>query len=166
MITIRLAEENDYETLKKMYREFIDTMNQYDPSDDNMDEEVDKWIKKGIKRVSSVIYLAEFEQKIIGFMRLQNKEREDENKCLIQYVKLSDLFVDNMFRNKGTATELLNQAIIWSNENEAAEIVLNVYEANTNARKLYDKHGYHINEKLSFNRIRMVKSLGSSSCTL
>lgn len=142
-----------------MYYLFIENMNQFEPSDCNMEEEVAKWIHNAINKQSSIIYIAEFKKKTIGFIRLQNKERISQESGLINYIKLSDLFVYSAYRNKGVATQLLNQATSWSKENEAREIVLNVYEANTNARVLYLKNGYQINETISLNRMRMVKAL-------
>ncbi len=158
-VTLRIANEKDYEILKKMYCLFIESMNQFDPSDCNMDEEIDKWINNAINKLSSVIYVAEFQEKVIGFTRLQSKERFDKDNNLIKHTKLSDLFVNSEFRNKGVATKLLNQAETWGREKNAVEIVLNVYEANKNARLLYQKNGYQINENISLNRIRMVKTL-------
>lgn len=158
-VNLRIAEKSDYEILKKMYVSFIENMNKFNPSDCNMDEEVDKWINNAINRQFSIIYIAEFEKQTIGFTRLQKKERIDKEYRLINYLKLSDLFVYNAFRNKGVATKLLNQAENWGKENEAIEIVLNVYEANTNAKALYQKNGYQKNESISLNRIRMVKVL-------
>ncbi|MEG1461946.1 MAG: hypothetical protein RSC48_02460, partial [Anaerorhabdus sp.] len=86
------ARFEDYERLKVIYNDFIEDMNQYDPADCNMDDEINNWITNALNKKKSVIYIAEVDGDILGFIRLQNKERLEENKT-IRYIKLSDLFV-------------------------------------------------------------------------
>lgn len=153
---VRQSGFEDYERLKRIYNDFIEDMNQYDSTDCNMDDEINNWINNALNKEKSVIYIAELDEDILGFIRLQKKERSEENNT-IRYIKLSDLFVAPMFRKMGVASRLINQAYIIARENHSTEIVLNVYEANAKAKDFYSKHGFKFHEMLSLNRIRMVR---------
>lgn len=152
------ARFEDYERLKVIYNDFIEDMNQYDPTDCNMDDEINNWITNGLNKKKSVIYIAELDEDILGFIRLQNKERLEENKT-IRYIKLSDLFVAPMFRKIGVASSLINQAYMFARENHSTEIVLNVYETNTKAKDFYVKQDFKFHETLALNRVRMIREL-------
>ncbi|MEG0164471.1 GNAT family N-acetyltransferase [Anaerorhabdus sp.] len=155
---VRQARFEDYERLKVIYNDFIEDMNQYDPTDCNMDDEINNWITNGLNKKKSVIYIAELDEDILGFIRLQNKERLEENKT-IRYIKLSDLFVAPMFRKIGVASSLINQAYMFARENHSTEIVLNVYETNTKAKDFYVKQDFKFHETLTLNRVRMIREL-------
>lgn len=155
---VRQAGFEDYERLKIIYNDFIEDMNQYDPTDCNMDDEINNWITNALNKKKSVIYIAELDEDILGFIRLQNKERLEENKT-IRYIKLSDLFVAPMFRKIGVASSLINQAYMFARENHSAEIVLNVYETNTKAKDFYVKQDFKFHEALTLNRVRMIREL-------
>ncbi|MEA4875569.1 GNAT family N-acetyltransferase [Anaerorhabdus sp.] len=155
---VRQARFEDYERLKVIYNDFIEDMNQYDPTDCNMDDEINNWITNGLNKKKSVIYIAELDEDILGFIRLQNKERLEENKT-IRYIKLSDLFVAPMFRKIGVASSLINQAYMFARENHSTEIVLNVYETNTKAKDFYVKQDFKFHETLALNRVRMIREL-------
>ncbi|MEF9892890.1 MAG: GNAT family N-acetyltransferase [Anaerorhabdus sp.] len=155
---VRQARFEDYERLKVIYNDFIEDMNQYDPTDCNMDDEINNWITNGLNKKKSVIYIAELDEDILGFIRLQNKERLEENKT-IRYIKLSDLFVAPMFRKIGVASSLINQAYMFARENHSTEIVLNVYETNTKATDFYVKQDFKFHETLTLNRVRMIREL-------
>lgn len=133
-------------------------MNQYDPTDCNIDDEINNWITNALNKKKSVIYIAESDGDILGFIRLQNKERLKENKT-IRYIKLSDLFVAPMFRKMGVASCLINQAYIFARENHSTEIVLNVYETNTKAKDFYVKQDFKFHKTLTLNRVRMIREL-------
>ncbi|MFV0550385.1 MAG: GNAT family N-acetyltransferase [Anaerorhabdus sp.] len=141
-----------------MYNDFIEDMNQYDPTDCNIDDEINNWITNALNKKKSVIYIAESDGDILGFIRLQNKERLKENKT-IRYIKLSDLFVAPMFRKMGVASCLINQAYIFARENHSTEIVLNVYETNTKAKDFYVKQDFKFHKTLTLNRVRMIREL-------
>lgn len=133
-------------------------MNQYDPTDCNIDDEINNWITNALNKKKSVIYIAESDGDILGFIRLQNKEFLKENKT-IRYIKLSDLFVAPMFRKMGVASCLINQVYIFARENHSTEIVLNVYETNTKAKDFYVKQDFKFHKTLTLNRVRMIREL-------
>lgn len=133
-------------------------MNQYDPTDCNIDDEINNWITNALNKKKSVIYIAESDGDILGFIRLQNKECLKENKT-IRYIKLSDLFVAPMFRKMGVASCLINQVYIFARENHSTEIVLNVYETNTKAKDFYVKQDFKFHKTLTLNRVRMIREL-------
>jgi RimJ/RimL family protein N-acetyltransferase len=157
--TVRCAEDNDYINLKMLYGDFICDMSQYDPTDFNMDKEMNEWIINAINKIKSIIYVVIFENDIIGFIRLQIKERTDNSNNIIEYIKLSDLYVMPEFRNTGVASSLVHQAMIWGKEKNAFEIVLNVYEANKRAIDFYLNFGFIYHENISLKRIRMIAKI-------
>lgn len=156
---LRDAEEKDVDKLKTLYKEFIYNMSQYDQTDCNMDEEVDQWIVKAVNKKKSVIVVAVYENQIIGFARVQEKERTENGAVPIRYIKLSDLYVVPTFRKMGVGISLVERAKLWGKENKVSEIVLNVYESNTSAMNFYLNLGFAFRATLSLNRIRMTAKL-------
>lgn len=156
MYNLREAKKEDISTLKTLYYYFVLDMNQFEASDSIMDEEVLIWIETALSGEKSIIYVAEKDDVISGFVRLQHKERisGDENK-IIHYAKLSDLYVLPEVRKKGIAKQLINASIHWAKERQLYDMILNVYEKNQAAHNLYKAFGFEDESNLSDSRIRM-----------
>lgn len=156
---IREVMMTDEVALWRLYQEFIEDMNSYDPSDENMDEEVRKWIDRALRKEQSTIVVVCEGDELYGFARVQEKRRVDEHQEEIQYAKLSDLFVSPKARRRRLATKLISASIDWGNERNLSEIILNVYEQNTSARQLYESIGFKEDSKISLGRIRMKRAI-------
>ncbi|MEL6617044.1 MAG: GNAT family N-acetyltransferase, partial [Bacteroidota bacterium] len=57
------------------------------------------------------------------------------------FVFVSDLFVDGLWRGRGLATALLDEARIWAHEVGAREIRAGVLAANARGRGFWDRQG-------------------------
>ena len=130
-------------------------MSQYDEDDCNMDDEIREWLNRAIRKDHSTIWIEEEEGQLIGFARVQDKKREENG--VINYTKLSDLYVSPDSRGKGVASALINRTFQWAKEKKTTEVILNVYEQNTLAQKLYRKIGFRVDCLISGGRIRMKK---------
>ena len=130
-------------------------MSQYDEDDCNMDDEIREWLNRAIRKDHSTIWIEEEEGQLIGFARVQDKKREENG--VINYTKLSDLYVSPDSRGKGVASALINRTFQWAKEKKTTEVILNVYEQNTFAQKLYRKMGFRVECPISGGRIRMKK---------
>ena len=130
-------------------------MSQYDEDDCNMDDEIREWLNRAIRKDHSTIWIEEEEGQLIGFARVQDKKREENS--VINYTKLSDLYVIPDSRGKGVASSLINRTFQWAKEKKTTEVILNVYEQNALAQKLYCKMGFRVDCPISGGRIRMKK---------
>lgn len=92
-----------------------------------------KWISEADK----IYFVAvNSENRIIGYIMCMI------DKVVSNYVSLSDLYVIPEARRDGTARELTNQAISWSKDHDAREIVLAVNKNNLQAIELYESVGF------------------------
>lgn len=152
---IREIQKQDEERLFELYQDFIQAMSEYDKDDCNMDEEIRTWIHRAIRKDHSTIWIEEDRGQVIGFARVQDKKREENG--VIDYTKLSDLYVRPASRGKGVASSLINRAFQWAKEKKTIEVILNVYEQNRVAQKLYRKMGFRVDCPISGGRMRMKK---------
>lgn len=156
MYLLREAKHEDVQTLKRLYRYFVLDMSRFEPSDDNLDDEILFWIETSLIGEKSVIFVAENDKGISGFVRIQQKERKNENgNEIIHYAKLSDLYVLPEARKNGIASKLVNASIDWAKKRKLLDLILNVYEKNEPARALYTSFGFQIDDTISHNRVRM-----------
>ena len=159
MYTIRKAGKSDILKLKDLYDCFVIDMNHYDPTDMSLDADVLSWINNSIDTKDASIFVAEDEGCIIGFIRVQCKERTLDNKEVCHYAKLSDLYVIPEARRTGVANLLTVTSFKWAKDLMLSEIILNVYERNIAARNLYESIGFINDDNISGGRIRMKRIL-------
>jgi GNAT superfamily N-acetyltransferase len=151
---IRTAQREDEKKLFQLYQEFIVAMSQFDGDDDcNMDDEIREWIDRALLQEKSIILICERETTFVGFARVQSKQREENG--VVNYGKLSDLYIIPEARRTGYAEHLIHASKEWALQQGVTEMILNVYEQNESARKLYKKCGYVEDSKISLGRIRM-----------
>ncbi len=135
-------------------------MNQFDPSDTNMEDEILSWIETALDGESAIILVSEDDQGINGFARTQQKERtSDTTSETINYAKLSDLYIAPHARRRGIACKLIHASIDWAKDQQLTEMILNVYEKNSSAHTLYKSFGFQDDCAISLGRIRMHYSL-------
>jgi ribosomal protein S18 acetylase RimI-like enzyme len=61
-----------------------------------------------------------------------------------RYAVINNLVVDEGYRRKGIARELMTQAEAWAVEKGASSVELSVYKFNRDAQMLYEKLGYEV----------------------
>ena len=71
---------------------------------------------------SNVIFVAEYENKLIGSITLIIEQKFIHN--LSKYVRIEDVIVDNNYKNKGIGTKLVSYAIQYSKNIGAFKITL------------------------------------------
>ncbi|MFO8019395.1 MAG: GNAT family N-acetyltransferase [Promethearchaeia archaeon] len=82
-----------------------------------------------------------FKKKIIGFI-IVIKDRKDR-------ANIINFLIDDPFRNKGYGSFLLDETIKRIRKNSSIKsIVLNVHIDNPHAIRVYEKFGFHIQEKI------------------
>lgn len=64
------------------------------------------------------------------------------------YLWINELFVDEMFRNRGVATEILRYIDDWSKENQIVYISCVTGDGNKEAKSLYQKSGFTLSPSL------------------
>ena len=85
------------------------------------------------------LYLAEDNKKIIGYIYGYLK-KDDTNKNKTAY--LDALFIDNDYREKGIANNLIKAFKKWAKENKCSNIEVNVCSNNIKAKNLYLKNNF------------------------
>ena len=88
-------------------------------------------INKDINLISKLLYVITNNERVIGFISLNNFQDEME---------ILDIVIDKNYRNQGNGYDLLDYVL---NENKK-KCFLEVNENNSNAIKLYEKLGFNV----------------------
>jgi len=102
------------------------------------------FLLENINTPNNLFLIAELEKNIIGIVHCYIQETKNHPiKKDKKIAVLSDLYVDENYRNKGIAQKLINKALetikeIWI----VNDVVLNVFNENQEAIKLYEKSGF------------------------
>ena len=97
-----------------------------------------------INTSNNLILLAECENTIVGVLHCYIQETKNHPIKVDNIVAiLSDLFVDENYRNKGFANQLIQTALTTiKNDWLINDVLLNVFNGNESAIKLYEKIGF------------------------
>lgn len=98
-----------------------------------------KFISDRITNEESIIFIAEREGKLLGFVQLY------PSFCSVDAVKifiLYDLYVDKSVRNSGVGASLMNRATDFSRQEGASRIDLLTAHDNKPGQHLYESLGY------------------------
>ncbi|MEB2300326.1 GNAT family N-acetyltransferase [Lysinibacillus xylanilyticus] len=97
-----------------------------------------KWIEQKQVNERDVIFVAELEGEIVGWLMFQSPPRKR-----IFHTGTFGMMVDSNIRGQGIGTLLLTRLIDWATVNPSIEkICLGVFSTNENAIKLYQKMGF------------------------
>lgn len=97
------------------------------------------FLKKRMKRMESVIFVAEERKELIGFTQLFPIFSSVSMK---RTWLLNDLYVNEKARGIGAATALLNAAKEFGVETKAKWLLLQTAADNFTAQKVYEKNGW------------------------
>lgn len=112
-------------------------------------EDCEKFISERLTKNDSVIFVVEFENKLVGFTQLYPTFSSVSMKSI--WI-LNDLYVDETARNLGVAQKLLDAVKNFALQTGAKSIQLETAETNKVAKKLYEKNGYKLdNSYLSYS---------------
>ena len=90
------------------------------------------------------IYVAKENNNIVGYIIIEIMEKNNRKMRYRKILEISNLGVEENYRNKGIGTELLNFIKNKALENNCTDLYLTVNEENKNAIKLYEKFGFKI----------------------
>lgn len=103
-----------------------------------------KFISGRLKNKQSIIFTAEINQNIIGFVQLYPSfSSVSAQEILI----LNDLYVQSEARKLGVARVLMEAAKNFAIKNKAKRLVLSTAKNNLIAKKFYQSLGYKIDQK-------------------
>lgn len=123
----------DNENLKKICKQKA-----FLAPEDNVDyNEWKKVIEKKIKSGDTIIYFITYEEKPIGYFKLDVEKINGDNKIL-----LDGLYIDEKFRHKHFGSSIIEFIIDISNQRKCKVIKLSVTSNNTPAIALYEKMGF------------------------
>jgi len=139
---IRLATLHDLESLTlifEKYRDFYKKMADY--------ETAKSFLEERISRNESVIYIAEANQKIVGFTQLYPLFSSTRMKKLWL---LNDLYVEEEYRQKGISVALIDRAKELCRETGACQLSLETSKTNMVGNNLYPKTDFQLDTETNF----------------
>ncbi|PUB28561.1 ribosomal protein S18 acetylase RimI-like enzyme [Elizabethkingia sp. YR214] len=139
---IRLATLYDLESLIlifEKYRDFYKKMADY--------ETAKSFLEERISRNESVIYIAEANQKIVGFTQLYPLFSSTRMKKLWL---LNDLYVEEEYRQKGISVALIDRAKELCRETGACQLSLETSKTNMVGNNLYPKTDFQLDTETNF----------------
>ncbi len=143
MIKIRKAKTDDIPDILEIWKDFMDYHKPFDPfwsRKENAPELVGKFIKTILKNEKSLVLVAEYDKKIIGYQIAQLMEHppilEKYKYCLI-----NDIAVVEEFRGQGIGKLFFIEAVSWSKNKGIDRIELQVAAGNKRAIHFYEKLG-------------------------
>jgi ribosomal protein S18 acetylase RimI-like enzyme len=142
-VKIREAEENDIETLSKLWYKLAKGMEQYSRLNelkDNAESESEEGFFKLLEDEDTTIFLLEVEDEVVGYMILQ--EGEHPSRTHEKYISIVDLFVEDRYRSQGYGTEMMEKAEEYAEKQECGHLKVSAEVENIKARKFYGKNGY------------------------
>ena len=131
---IRSAKKKDLKQLVSLFDQYRIFYNQQ--SDTNTAK---SFLKKRMKRMESVIFVAVEKNELFGFIQLFPIFSSVSMK---RTWLLNDLFVLEKARGKGVASELLNAAKEFGVETNSKWLLLETASDNFTAQKVYEKNGW------------------------
>ena len=131
---IRRAKKKDIEKLSVLFDKYRIFYKQQSDIDN-----AKSFLKKRMKRMESVIFIAEERKELIGFTQLFPIFSSVSMK---RTWLLNDLYVNEKARGIGAATKLLETAKQFGIETESKWLILQTAADNFTAQKVYEKNGW------------------------
>lgn len=110
-----------------------------------------QFIEERYNNKESIIFLAEENEKVFGFVQLYPVF---STVSLQRAYILNDLFVRSINRSSGASKKLIEKSFDFAKENNARYVCLETGVDNVNAQGLYEKMGMSVdNEVLHYSRV-------------
>ena len=144
-IIIRKANIKDLESILKLNS--ILFKNEYQKFDNTMDlkwtysKEGKKYFKDNIVKKNGFVDVAEYNNKIIGYLVGNLSERLSHRKAA-KYAELENMIIEKKFRGKGIGRKLTKDFISWCKKNKVNYISVTASAKNKDAISLYKKSGF------------------------
>ncbi len=91
------------------------------------------------------IYIARLENKIVGYIIIDIKEKDNGFMRYRKILSIDTLCIDEKFRRQGIGTKMLEFAKRLGKEKNCTDMHLNVNPNNKNAIKVYENFGMKVN---------------------
>jgi len=144
MINFKIADISDIDMIYKLSKENIDM---YEDITKINYEKVLDWVKRKIHNNISSYKAIYYNGEKVGYFNFH----EENNK-----LEIDDLYIFEMYRDKGIGTMIIKDCIKESNEKNIP-IFLYVFSKNTKAVSLYTRLGFEITEKIKDTRYIMER---------
>jgi len=147
-LIIRTAILEDYDELNKLFwqSDYFHYLNEpyiYEKTIEG--HRTKEYIESIINGNNNIFIVLEEENKIIGFLYAyeETKGQLPFHKKR-KYIVIDNIAVDENYQNKGYGEKLLNYILEYAKNNMYNDIILNVYNFNEKAIRLYKKKGFKI----------------------
>ncbi|WP_066441343.1 GNAT family N-acetyltransferase [Chryseobacterium sp. CCH4-E10] len=107
----------------------------------------EKFLTERIKNNDSEIFVAEYEEKLVGFVQLYPLFSSTRMK---RYWLLNDLYVHENQRGKGYSKDLIEEAKRMAKSSDACGILLETGKSNDIGNQLYPACGFEIYDEVNF----------------
>jgi ribosomal protein S18 acetylase RimI-like enzyme len=114
----------------------------------------EKFLTERIKNNDSEIFVAEYEEKLVGFVQLYPLFSSTRMK---RYWLLNDLYVHENQRGKGYSKDLIEEAKRMAKSSDACGILLETGKSNDIGNQLYPACGFEIYDAVNSTNGRMNK---------
>ena len=141
---IRRAKKKDIEKLSVLFDKYRIFYKQSSDIDN-----AKSFLKKRMKRMESVIFVAEERKELIGFTQLFPIFSSVSMK---RTWLLNDLYVNEKARGMGTASKLLDAAKDFGAETDSKWLILQTAADNFTAQKVYEKNGWERETDLFYRK--------------
>ena len=147
LVQIRRANVQDASVLSKLaastfFDTFTGTCGEEDMEEFLINYFSIQQVEKELKDSSDFYYLAEKDQKVVGYMRLKEDYSHFEMMKQWRAIELKRIYVDKDYHGKGVAQTMIDFAFNFSQINDYEVIWLGVWEHNLRAQKFYLKNGF------------------------
>lgn len=143
-VTVRRANEKDARTIAGFAIKLFAQHRAYDThrfAEIASVEGAENFYGSQTKAENAAIFVAEFENKIVGFAYLQYEAMDYAN-LLENAVWLHDLYVDETVRGKSAGKLLVEKSIEVAKELGADKLMLSVAAKNAAAKEFFEKQGF------------------------
>jgi|SRR3989338_3091988 len=156
-IQIRKARIGDAEHLARLYLQFWVPHKKVDPLLEfekkmTLKNQIE-FAKKEIKKRSNHIFVADLNEKVIGFIEFFIKKNDDCFK-IKKYGYLNSATTDKKYRGKGVAKKLTNASLKFFKDKGIKYVRTNVYNSNDVAMKTWIKLGFEPQSTFLLKRIK------------
>lgn len=140
---IRKAVKEDAAVLLPLYESLIDSQVALQPENYARGWADRSLLENMITESDGVVYLAETDGRISGMIHVKEKDT-GIMKALVRhrFAKIEDIVVDEAFRHRGIAGQLIEKVRQWAKERRLDYMELNVLEENEAAKALYRRVGF------------------------
>ena len=144
--TIRKADRNDEKRIGELFIEMLQTIYNTKDVKGYEDGDLDHYFDDN----ENVIFLAESDNEVIGFISVEVHRDEHE------YIYLDDFSVSDKYRGNGIGNALLKEAEEYGKSVKVTASLLHVEKTNERAFNFYKRNGYDIFEEQD-NRLLLIK---------